>query len=135
VARKTSRSSSTRRVIRNTSRRLPKKIIIPNLIRYSQEDLRRYHPMGRRRPLTTFSGRRFLFRHVIGNLRRSLKSRSRSKHSIYSPFHVRIFAPPDAVICAKRNVRREVIFARGKGGGGHKRKPRYTEYSNISCRR
>jgi len=35
--------------------------------------------------------------------------------------------------CHRRKQRREVIFARGKGGGGHKR-PRWSSLSHVRCR-
>lgn len=37
-----------------------------------------------------------------------------------------------SAICAKRKIRREVLFAMGKGGGNH-RPPRYTLESKIRC--
>ena len=37
-----------------------------------------------------------------------------------------------SAICAKRKIRREVLFATGKGGGNH-RPPRYTLESKIRC--
>lgn len=36
------------------------------------------------------------------------------------------------VICAKRKIRREVLFATGKGGGNH-RPPSYSLESQIRC--
>lgn len=36
------------------------------------------------------------------------------------------------VICAKRKIRREVLFATGKGGGSH-RPPSYSLESQIRC--
>lgn len=43
------------------------------------------------------------------------------------------FAIPKAIkLCVRRKERREVILAKGKGGGNH-RKPRRTEYSSVRC--
>lgn len=43
--------------------------------------------------------------------------------------------PREAVICLRRSIRKEVLFATGKGGSKHKRKYRRTEHSKIICRR
>ena len=37
-----------------------------------------------------------------------------------------------SAVCAKRKIRRAVLFATGKGGGNH-RPPRYTLESQIRC--
>lgn len=36
-------------------------------------------------------------------------------------------------ICVRRKTRREVLFARGKGGGGAKRSRRRNYYSEVKC--
>lgn len=38
-----------------------------------------------------------------------------------------------SLVCIRRKTRREVIFAKNKQGGGHKR-PRITKLSEISCK-
>ena len=43
------------------------------------------------------------------------------------------YTRPDVMTCIRRKQRREVLFARGKAGGPHKR-PKYTEESKIICR-
>ncbi|UPW41891.1 hypothetical protein [Dipodfec virus RodF1_85] len=43
------------------------------------------------------------------------------------------YTRPDVMVCVRRKQRREVLFALGKGGAGHKR-PQYTEESKIICR-
>ena len=47
--------------------------------------------------------------------------------------HVRYVVPRDAVICARRKIRKEVIFAKGKAGRGGQRRPRRNDYSNVVC--
>ena len=42
------------------------------------------------------------------------------------------YTRPDVMVCVRRKQRREVLFATGKAGGGHKR-PKYTETSKIIC--
>ena len=42
------------------------------------------------------------------------------------------YTRPDVMVCVRRKQRREVLFAAGKAGGGHKR-PKYTETSKIIC--
>lgn len=41
-------------------------------------------------------------------------------------------SPANTVICVRRKVRKEVILAKGKGGGRH-RKPTRNQWSDISC--
>lgn len=46
--------------------------------------------------------------------------------------------PRQAYVCMKRAIRRQVLFAKGKGGSGSRRpdrKPKYNDDSIIKCRR
>lgn len=43
--------------------------------------------------------------------------------------------PQSMSICERRKRRREVMFARRKNGRGGQRKPRWSEYSYLSCKR
>lgn len=55
--------------------------------------------------------------------------------SRYSPFIANRFAQPERVlVCARRQIRKEVIHARGVAGG-KVRRPRRNELSKISCKR
>lgn len=42
------------------------------------------------------------------------------------------YARPDVMVCVRRKQRREVLFAKGRAGGNHK-KPRFTEDSKYIC--
>lgn len=71
------------------------------------------------RPLRTSSARNAKLRYGI-NLR--------------SPFGFIIHAPRNAVLCVRRKIRREVLFAKGAAGGRSSRKPkRFNQYSHIHC--
>lgn len=54
---------------------------------------------------------------------------------INSPVNwVRVFANPTSVIpCIQRNVRREVMFAKGRAGKGYRTKKRRTWQSGVPC--
>ncbi len=41
--------------------------------------------------------------------------------------------PRSAIICARRKIRKEVIFAKNKGGSGNRR-PKFNENSQLHCR-
>lgn len=41
--------------------------------------------------------------------------------------------PRDAIICARRKIRKQVLFAKGKGGANHKRRHKYTKDSQFRC--
>lgn len=44
--------------------------------------------------------------------------------------------PRDAIVCLKRSIRREIMFATGRGGSRKKQKPhRRNETSKIHCRK
>lgn len=49
------------------------------------------------------------------------------------PRRVVVREPNVAALCVRRERRREVLFAKGKGGGRH-RKPRRNENSDIQCK-
>lgn len=51
----------------------------------------------------------------------------------YSPTLPAFHAPKTLALCVRRKQRREVIFAKGKGGGKHRR-PRRNKWSNYSCK-
>lgn len=42
------------------------------------------------------------------------------------------YARPDVMVCVRRKQRKEVLFAKGRAGGNHK-KPRFTEESKYIC--
>lgn len=47
--------------------------------------------------------------------------------------HVAFHAPKKVLICVRRKTRREVLFAKNRYGGHHK-KPRRNFFSSVSCR-
>lgn len=40
---------------------------------------------------------------------------------------------PDAIVCARRKERREVLFARGRAGRGNRRRPEFKQQSYVRC--
>jgi hypothetical protein len=44
------------------------------------------------------------------------------------------FHPKENMICLRRKIRREIMFAKGRSGSGNKR-PKYSEDSLVKCRR
>ena len=71
--------------------------------------------------------------HVSVRSARPLKPRR-----IISPTH-NLFSferlPKHAVVCVRRKIRREVLFASGHGGGRHKRKYNRSQNSKIRCKK
>lgn len=58
-----------------------------------------------------------------------------SRSRAFSMFNQMAFEQPRQVlVCVRRKTRREVILAKGKGGGKH-RSPRRGPWSSIHCRR
>lgn len=104
--------------------RLPR--LLPLLVQHSGEDRRFYAPSKLNRVYRSLSGvtvapRPRFWRDYI-NARQAFRPRnvaysaSPSRRSSVRDLDVRLFLPPDAVVCARRKIRRSVIFARGRGG-------------------
>lgn len=104
------------------------------------EDLRRFYPEDLR-PALSRSGR---FADLVDrnvNLSPSDMRRAPrpmrwpvvSRPAVRQPLTYRFKAPRKVVVCVRRQQRREVLMAKGRGGGGN-RKPRWTERSHIYCR-
>lgn len=51
---------------------------------------------------------------------------------VYGVGSIAFKAPAKVAICVRRKVRKQVLLAKGKGGGSH-RKPRRNRYSNVWC--
>lgn len=43
------------------------------------------------------------------------------------------FQPKQVSSCVRRKQRREVIFAKGRSGGGPRRRPKFNHWSRVSC--
>lgn len=90
------------------------------------EDLRLFNP-DKFAPLR--GPRRWKPRFIAAKASRATGSRaSRAFVSAGVQFHV----PSSVALCIRRKTRRQVILAKGHGGGGHRR-PRRRAYSNIWC--
>lgn len=103
------------------------------------EDRRQWHPEGIYAPARGFSKTRHRLRELAPKHKRDRK-RAHSLEDLRSrlegPYARLAFQAPDStLICVRRQQRREVIHAKKKAGRGGQKKPRFTEYSNISCRR
>lgn len=83
------------------------------------EDRRTYHPEGLQRPARAFKKAQHK---LVAPKTRSSKV----------PQGVQFYTPGTILICVRRAVRREVLFAKNKGGGRHKR-PRRNHYSDVQC--
>lgn len=114
---------------------LPRRYLTPLSV---VEDFRRYHPHANRRHYRRVDASLVLSRSRVGYfLRSTLRRRpfiDRRRLRQLSMAVVRTL-PRDAVVCAKRNVRKEVIFAMNKAGRGGQRRPRRNENSNVVCKR
>lgn len=96
-------------------------------------------------PLMVIEDRRILkpinrlLQSSLRNLSAAPISHTKSHYKAPRPFYMpRSFdsLPRDAVICARRKIRKEVIFALGSGGRRGSKKPyRRSSTSNIHCRR
>lgn len=81
-------------------------------------DARRLRPVDRTH--STFSGTQSSFKPF------------KQIQSVYPSSLLQIQAPKRSFTCARRTIRREVLFARGRAGSGN-RKPHYTQRSKVRC--
>lgn len=101
------------------------------------EDMRTHHPRPRLRTLRSIHASPIFSRTRVGLFSRNLSiSRNRRERARLRrlSFDIHRTLPLDAVICAKRHVRAEVLFAKNKAGRGGQRRPRRNENSEIICR-
>lgn len=107
-------------------------------------DARQYHPEAAYRPLLSFDGvPATITTEDRTNVRRPRRSDPRNPINRATSAGRLVFAetPPDRVralspglpVCVRREQRREVLFAKGKGGSRHKRKVRRNPNSKIGC--
>lgn len=90
----------------------------------SQEDRRRFDP---RRSLAPPG--------ALSRAARVLRVASPSQYSTDPgrvPVGITFAAPEKVAICVRRRVRKEVLFAKGRGGGGN-RPPRRNYWSDVQC--
>lgn len=86
-------------------------------------DRRTYHPLRKLRPMT-----------MVRHLSRQVAKQNPTFNQLSQTKAILSFANPKKVaLCVRRKIRKQVILALGKGGGGH-RPPRRNETSNFSCR-
>lgn len=101
------------------------------------EDRRLWHPEGEFRPARMFNSPRH--RLVEYGVRvRSARSSGSSVRSTRRLRPIVAFADPSNVlVCARREMRRQVMhaFRRTGRGGGPKKRPTFSWYSRISCKK
>jgi len=107
------------------------------------DDRRTWHPQGELRPFKTVQG---AVTHVISEVNRNVVRKQRGRTRLLQPkafsqaklvFGDRSTqrAAPGVLVCVRRQTRKEVIHALGKGGSRHKRKVRRNTTSNIGCKK
>lgn len=132
----------------NANRRLPRALQTPTLpsVVFRQnvlalEDRRRWHPEGTRAPARSLFRSSSRLTAIDRDPRQVPRNKDRfasvRKFPSQTKAIVAFDVPRDVAICARRSMRREVLFARRKTGRGRpkQRRPRRNEYSSISCRR
>lgn len=101
--------------------------------RWSPERVNRWSPYKHLRPLTVHGNRPRIV--VVPEKHRLAKYQTYKGRYYRSnlPRTVGFSLPWNVVICVRRKVRREVIFAAGKSGRNGKKPYRRTEYSEVRC--
>lgn len=104
------------------------------------EDRRMYHPEGRFAPAKALNGPRYRVGVVEQPKPRKTslnRDRFASLRNLWStvPSRIGFLEPSRVMICVRRKIREEVLHALRKTGRSGQKKPRFTEYSQISCKR
>lgn len=105
------------------------------------EDRRTWHP-DRTRPAASFSTPRHRLAvdgqlgARLGRRQTAIKRASGLAMGSFPSSRVAFQSPSRVLICVRRAQRREVLFAKGIGGGGapYNYRPRWTEFSNVRCK-
>lgn len=101
------------------------------------EDRREWHPEGIRRPARSINQSR----HRLVSLSTSVPRPNRDAFAslrTLSPQRAAIvaFSQPETVAtCVRRKQRQEILHAKRKTGKSGQKKPRWTEYSRVACKR
>lgn len=136
MARKKSRNrSSERDALDIATRSVPHVALRPSrpFTLSTFEDRRTYYPEPGLRPALTFKGAEFS---VGAAPRTHAAARRQSRAPNLLSTTLRFRNAPDVVICAKRKVRRQSLFALGKirAGAGRIRRPRRSSFTGVTCR-
>lgn len=104
------------------------------------EDRRTWHPEGPARPARSF--RQARHRLVWTNpVRKSLPNFSSDPVNVFRslwrsvPYAIGFENPDSVLVCARRRIREQVLHAFRKTGRRGQKKPRFSFYSKISCKR
>lgn len=137
MAKSRSRSRSYRRDYHYpiTRRSLPirrAKKPLPNLTHY--EDRRLWHPENNNAPAKSFNRSRHRLI-VPKRNNRSVSAPSYSLHHLFEalPVTIGFEAPKKVLVCVRRKVRKEILFALNKTGKRGQKRPRWNEYSHVQC--
>lgn len=114
------------------------------------EDRRSYHPEGGNRPAKTVHGRPAVIT-TVNKARAAadwanLPSKvAKARHAVINRFGAKVYSqtkgirafavPTETIVCIRRQMRKEVLAAKRKLGGGNKRHGKLSWTSKISCRR
>lgn len=115
----------------------PARFTVPTLSVLRQiEDRRDYHPSGPKRAARTLLGTTAKVKRVPTILRkgtnRLLKS-VQSASGVLGRDKVAFQMPERVVVCVRRKVRREVLFAKRATGKGSRSFKRRNEWSEVKC--
>ena len=121
-----------------TRQRLVESIIRPVFDMRHVEDRRLFHPMGYQRPALDFYGSRHHLREYsrpISSPNVNLNRRASRARPLKFFSRLGFQTPERTLVCVRRKVRREVMFARRKAGRRGQRPKRFNWFSSISCKR
>lgn len=108
------------------------------------EDRRQFHPQRDHAPARSFnryqhqlrvprSRKRYVTRETPRNPDAFAGLRNNFTNTV--PHAIGFDRPDKVLICVRRQMRKEVLFAKRKTGRRGQRRPRYGWYSKITCRR
>lgn len=132
--RRRSRNDSRRRrgILNSTNRRLLDVAMTPIDWR-TVEDRRQWHPDGLNRPAAAFRNQRHRLIYAESTDARRRRNAAK-KGSLYPSPRIGFADPHKILICARRQIRKQVLHALRKVGKGiGRKKPKFNQYSKVGC--
>lgn len=105
------------------------------------EDRRTWHPEGPRRPARSFNSSRHRLKAAPSSIQRTAQvpsGRFANPLKIWdtpATHQVAFERPQSVLVCVRRKIREQVLHALNKTGKRGQKRPRFSYYSSIKCKR
>lgn len=135
MAKKSKRNSSYSSSRRDTYTRITRRSL-PRRNYTAIQDYRRFHPDGSHQPFRDTYGGTLTPRRRVYTTHSTPLFQGRGRRPVFTPvqnINSSVHLPKRAIICARRSIRKEVLFAKNKTGRTGQKKPHFNPNSNLRC--